>query len=231
MKTQDILTLIGGSISLFVLQIAGYNSNFLPAPAAAHTLQTKSDVRKLTAQPISGTFVQQCQQRKSLPVETRHTIDVLLSKVGTKDCKLAFGKLNSLITLDLMKNQIVDLKPLATLTNLTYLSLEDNKIVDVKSLATLTNLEALGLGGNQIVDVKPLTTLTHLTNLGLYSNKIVDVKPLATLTNLEVLNLFGNQVVDVKPLTTLTHLTDLRLESNRISFKSCPVKPESICSF
>ncbi|MEG3841754.1 leucine-rich repeat domain-containing protein, partial [Microcoleus sp. herbarium14] len=47
-------------------------------------------------------------------------------------------------------NQIGDIKPLASLTNLTLLHLRNNQIGDIKPLASLTNLTKLALSGNPI---------------------------------------------------------------------------------
>jgi internalin A len=50
----------------------------------------------------------------------------------------------------LENNQISDIKPLESLTNLTVLYLHNNQISDIKPLASLTNLSQLSLGGNLI---------------------------------------------------------------------------------
>jgi internalin A len=55
--------------------------------ASALLLQILS-VRIVSAQqPLTKTFAQWCQQRDSLPDNTKHTIDVMLEKSGTKDCQ------------------------------------------------------------------------------------------------------------------------------------------------
>jgi internalin A len=177
------------------------------------------------------TFLQWCQQKKSVSADTKRTIDILLYEAGTKDCKLANRNLNRLTELDLSINQLVDVQPLAGLTNLTELRLDSNQIVDIQPLAGLTNLTILYLHTNKIVDLKPLTGLTKLTSLYLYNNQVADVKPLAGLTNLTILVLRQNQVVDIQPLAGLTKLTFLYLNSNPIPAQVCPVQPESICLF
>ena len=83
-----------------------------------------------------------------------------------------------LVSLDLDSNQISNISPLATLTNLTDLRLWRNKISDISPVQGLTNLTFLGLGGNQISDISPLTGLTNLTALYLWDNQISDVSPL-----------------------------------------------------
>jgi internalin A len=48
------------------------------------------------------------------------------------------------------KNQISDIKPLESLTNLTVLYLDKNQISDIKPLESLTKLTVLYLSGNPI---------------------------------------------------------------------------------
>lgn len=196
----------------------------------AHPL--RSSVASAAPQPSQiNSFEAWCQQKESVPAATRRTIDVLLKKAGTKNCKLADRQLKTLTDLDLGNNEISDVRPLAGLTNLTTLFLRVNKISDVKPLAGLTNLTLLWLNENQIKDVKPLAGLTNLTGLFLWENQINDIQPLAGLTNLIALFLGKNKISDVKPLAGLTKLTDLDLGGNPIAVKGCPVKPESICKF
>jgi Leucine-rich repeat (LRR) protein len=124
--------------------------------------------------------------------------------------------LTNLYSLSLSENPIVDLSPLLGLPNLYDLFLDGNQIVDLSLLADLTNLERLSLDGNQIIDLSPLSALTSLRNLSLSENQIVDLSPLSALTNLETLFLDGNQIVDLSPLSALTKLENLFLSENQI---------------
>jgi internalin A len=183
-------------------------------------------------QPVkTKSFTEWCQNKMSVLVETRKTIDLLLKEAGTNNCKTANSKLRKLTSLDIRDNQISDMKPLASLTNLTSLDLSDNHISDIKPLAALTNLISLSLNGNHISDIKPLAALTNLTDLSLIANEIIDIKPLASLTNLTEIYLGGNKIIDIKPLASLINLRHLNLSSNKITKKICPVKPELICYF
>ncbi|MBO1059010.1 MAG: leucine-rich repeat domain-containing protein, partial [Dolichospermum sp. JUN01] len=131
---------------------------------------------KVTAAPIKTpkTFKEWCQQKASLPQETRRTVEALLKVAKTRNCSQANQTLTKLTTLDLSVNQISDIKPLSNLTNLTSLSLWGNQISDIKPLSNLTNLTTLYLWINKISDIKPLSNLTKLTNLYLGENKISD---------------------------------------------------------
>ncbi len=118
--------------------------------------------------------------------------------------------------LSLRGNKIIDVTPLAGLTNLTELILWHNQISDLGPLARLTNLTKLNLYGNQITDLTPLAELKHLKDLTLPDNQITDLSPLAELTKLEELSLADNQIRDLTPLAGLTNLKYLNLSANPI---------------
>jgi internalin A len=183
-------------------------------------------------QPINTkSFVQWCQTKLSVPIETRKTINALLGKAKSNNCQIANSQLMQLTELNLGANQISDVQPLASLTNLTSLYLGENSISDVRPLSFLTNLKDLSLYRNKISDIKPLASLTHLTYLSLTENRISDVQLLSSLINLTYLSLGENKISDIQPLNSLTNLTDLNLRDNQIAKKICPVKPKSICKF
>ena len=124
------------------------------------SILTLNYTKAIANQPLQQnnfkTFIEYCQQKSTLPQETKDTVEVLLEKAGTQDCQQANRTLSSLTELRLLTKQISDLKPLSGFTNLTNLDLWGNKISDVKPLANLTDLTSLNIGGNQISDVKPL---------------------------------------------------------------------------
>ncbi|MEP0798282.1 leucine-rich repeat domain-containing protein [Trichocoleus sp. DQ-A3] len=183
-------------------------------------------------------FADWCRHRDSLSDEEKHTVEVLLKHAGTDDYDEANEILLSCTELDLRLNEISDLKPLSSLTNLTsltlnckisdlkplssltkltYLNLYENLISDLKPLSPLLNLTDLSLDCNQINDISPLSSLTNLTTLGLSNNQINDISPLSFLTNLTGLCLGSNLISDLKPLSNLTNLTDLNLQVNLIN--------------
>ncbi|NET61757.1 MAG: leucine-rich repeat domain-containing protein, partial [Symploca sp. SIO2E6] len=109
-------------------------------------------------------FVELCKNPNSIP-EAKKTVEVLLEKVGTKDCSEAEKELSKIPVLILNNNEIADISPLSGLTNLTGLVINNNNITDISPLLRLTNLSFLELGNNQITDISPLSGLTNLAGL------------------------------------------------------------------
>jgi internalin A len=154
-----------------------------------------------TLEAEAQSFEQWCQQKNRFQKATQHTINVLLGYAGTKDCSEANTRLNRITTpLQLQRQRISDVSPIASLNNVTWLLLSSNDIRDVRPLATMTRLTKLELAFNQIEDVKPLVSLTNLYSLYLNGNRIRDVEPLANLTKLDFLTLGGNPISPRCPL-------------------------------
>lgn len=166
-------------------------------------------ISSTTAQSTPQRFQEWCSRRDSFPSETQQTIQALLNIAATTDCDRAEEVLDAMPQMLLFQQEIRDLRPLASFTNLKFLDISRNQIEDVSPLGELTNLTFLLLGFNQIEDVSPL----------------------AKLTNLTLLDLAGNQITDVQSLSTLTQLNSLSALSNPIAQKICPIQPTTICAF
>ena len=122
--------------------------------------------------------------------------------------------------LDLTRNQIRDIAPLAGLTVLEALYLPDNDISDISALEEMTNVSDLNLSRCSVSDLSPLTGLDVLQSLVLTGNSVSDLSPLAGLSNLRYLDLWRNSVSDLSPLTDLNHLETLYLWGNPLSNRS-----------
>ena len=176
-------------------------------------------------------FEDWCKNKDSLNEEVTHTINVLLTKVRTSDCKIASEKLSGTWFIDLSHSGIISLLPLSSFTNLTKLNLTRNKIVDIKPLEKLTKLTSLGISDNLISDISPLRNMKDLASLSANRNQISDVSPLQTLTKLHYLALNDNQIKDVTPLQLLNRLNIASFRRNPIVNKICPVPQPQICAF
>ena len=93
-----------------------------------------------------------------------------------------------------------------------------NNINDLTPLSSLTELQALFAGDNAIGNVAPLEGLTQLFNLDLRNNQIVDIQPLVDNIGLgagDQLNLTSN------PLSTTSkdvHIPALRERGVSVTF-------------
>ncbi|BCG56747.1 leucine-rich repeat domain-containing protein [Paenibacillus sp. URB8-2] len=119
--------------------------------------------------------------------------------------------------LDLGRNSINDLSPLANLTSLQQLNVESNQISSLVPVQNMVNLKALNAGSNSISDLSAVSSLTGLTGLDVSNNAIADVASLAGMVNLTSLNLGRNNIADIEPLSVLIDLQTLQLGSNAIS--------------
>lgn len=105
-------------------------------------------------------------------------------------------------------NQIDDLTPLASRTELMFLNLAYNDISSLMPLAGLTGLNELSLQGNPLSSVLTLYHLTELRWLNLNNTGIDYVAPLAGLSKLLYLNVSFNHIEDLSPVAFVPNLFD-----------------------
>ena len=126
-------------------------------------------------------------------------------------------EMQQLTRLDTWQKNITDLTGIERATNLKWFSFADNQISDLSPLATLTQLETLyGWVNRELKNISPLANLTRLRALDLGGCQISDIMPLANLIELRYLNIHFNSIEDITPLRNLTELTELSLSGNRI---------------
>jgi internalin A len=160
----------------------------LAAIVIATTLVSPLPVVTAQSKPVPvKSFAKWCQEKNTVPAATKHTINVLLKKAETNDCQKADAYLNNLTKLDISRSEIVDLQPLASLTNLESIELEDNRVSNIESLSGLIKLRELDVSINQISDIQPLAQLTKLNRLMLGKNQIANLESLAGLKKLTIL--------------------------------------------
>ena len=113
------------------------------------------------------------------------------------------------MALDLGRNPLTDLRPLAALTNLQALNL-DATGADPWAVAALGGLQRLSLRDNGIGDVSALAGLARLRALDLAGNVIEDATPLAGLASLAALDVRDNRIEDLSPLARSRATVDVR---------------------
>ncbi len=108
------------SIALTCCAILALSGNGVSANAA----ETRSG-------NMRRTFADWCRQKADLSPQAKYTVEELLKQAETTECDVANQRLSSANALFLWDNQISDIKPLESLTNLRYLFLDNNKISDI----------------------------------------------------------------------------------------------------
>jgi Leucine-rich repeat (LRR) protein len=163
-------------------------------------------IRQTINKPTGDIFNSDLQIMTLLNARSRN----IASLVGLEYC-------SNLSYLMLDGNQITDISPIASLTQLTQVYLSDNRITTLPKLVVSNKLTMLLLGGNQISDMTPLSSMANLTRLELSINPIKNISPLSSLTKLTQLDLDNTQISDISALSSLANLSSLYLYDNTIS--------------
>ena len=129
---------------------------------------------------------------------------VVVKASGANPDRIPVVALRRLERLDAPGREIENLEGLQYAPNIRLLDLARNSISDISPLANLHSLEELGLDRNAIKDVSPLVGLTSLRLLLLRDNQIADVEALRGLTGLRKLAIEGNFIMDRSPLDGLS---------------------------
>ena len=92
---------------------------------------------------------------------------------------------------------IRSLQGLELAINLEELDVYRNQIEDIRPLAHLPKLRRLILWHNEVLDLSPLASIPTLTDLNISHNPISDLRPLSKLTELWVIKAWTCQIRDV----------------------------------
>jgi len=106
---------------------------------------------------------------------------------------------------------------------ITALQFSQENLHDLAPLASLTDLRSLDLDRTEVSDVAPLAHLTALRDLSLIGTQVSDVDPLARLTALQYLYLGGTEVSDVAiPYPRPANFRRATRGSRIAAFRLCP---------
>jgi len=157
---------------------------------------------------LAATLLGRSEQSSSLTFPDSN-LEVAIREVINRPEGAIYGSdLEYITKLVAEERNIVELTGLEYCVNLEYLDLSKNSIGDISPLAGLTGLQILHIHQNTISDISPLAGLTALKELLLGRNNISDISPLAGLTNLRVLYLLVNNISDISPLVKNSGLSD-----------------------
>lgn len=176
--------------------------------------QTVSDV-------IADPVLAACVQRSAFApgrLDEVYTIDCPWDGSGEQVRSLAgIESLTSVREIDLTRQDVTDLGPLAAMTGLTSLRLTGNDAVaDLSALGGLP-LTNLGLSDTAVTDLGPLVRTTTLQWLGLARTGVGDLGPLAGSTGLLELDVSHAAVADLSPLAGAASLSKLDVRDNRVA--------------
>jgi len=164
---------------------------------------------------------------KALPVLPQlEEIDISNNNFKFEDIGMLdkFKEFNSLKSIDLSGNNIINLYLLTTAKNKVinfFISWETEK--DIQPV--FEKLETLMLASNNITDIEALKYYPKLKKIDLSNNHLSSVYTLGVMTDLESLNLSNSGVTNLDTLKNLKNLRELNMSSNYLTDLSAVVLP------
>lgn len=154
----------------------------------------------------------------SITQENLSTIEIL--ELEEKDITDISGieKFPNLKELNLFKNKITDVTPLANNATIEKLSLNTNPLdnQDLNKIATMSKVKILAISGmKDITNIAPIFNMTQIQELYAYSNSIIDITGIEKLTNLQKLDLRWNNIAQ---FPTISGITDENLNVGNQSY-------------
>jgi hypothetical protein len=130
---------------------------------------------------------------------------VKIREFGHTDIEFSPYYLEDIEEFELSFSDINDLDGIEYCIHARSIDVSNNRIIDLTPLAGLTNLRELNLSGNQIGYIDVLSNLVSLISIQLSDNCLEDVSPLFGLEKLEYADLSGNKI-DVEQINKLKEL-------------------------
>jgi len=124
--------------------------------------------------------------------------------------------INNLKTLSINAGRFSDISELRNFSNLDSLEISQTPfdsfgILDVTPLASLTNLQKLILGGSKVKDISALQKLTKLVVLNLGDTLVSDISSVAKFSLLQTFDIRGAPAFDMSPLSHCAMLNELEV--------------------
>lgn len=190
------------------------------------TLKVLADNRNLKSLHVNLNNIHNIEELSALPylsfLSMRCSGNKLKSNCKNKSLKnIEFLKeLIFLKGLDLSKNQIEDLSPISSMSELEYLDVRSNKIKHLPNLSKVSKLKFLDLASNHINKISELKKTAKLQYLNLNDNQISELNDLSFLEDLKYLSLGSNPIADIGALKPPKKLKLLDLNSLKHSIRN-----------
>lgn len=190
---------------------------FLDLSANAITRATVDGTPALTELDLSSNNISDLRLVRGLQRAARLRL-LLLARNRIDDV----GPLHSLgggtagrgpLTLDLSKNELSSIRPLARVRRLHTLSVDSNKLTDLRGVGVLTSLRVLIASRNPLRDIRPVRFLSRLVTLNLAETGTTRIGALRHLRALRDVELQRNSIEDISALTHLR--SDAALDVSR----------------
>lgn len=153
---------------------------------------------------------------KSLSFEWQSIFQKRLNFTDSVDLA-AIKNMTSIESLDLSGNQyIMDIEPLAQLSNLQVLNLSNTNISDLSPIRNLTELIELDFSNTKLADITALKYSDKLTKLKFSNTPVSDISVLERMIKLQQLDISETSVMDFEVLSNLSALKNLSVEGTDI---------------
>lgn len=127
------------------------------------------------------------------------------------------SSLTELTKISFSGNAVTDLTPLASLENLRNLTAINNSIETLKPIANLSNIDYICLDGNKLTSIQEISNWTNLEEISFSNNLIEQIPNLEQLQSLEKINLSGNKIQSLSQIANLEALTNLEIDNNELT--------------
>lgn len=127
------------------------------------------------------------------------------------------SSLTELTKISFSGNQVTDLLPLASLKNLNNITAINNNIATLEPLANLSNIQYICLDGNKLSSIQEISNWVNLRDMSFANNVIEQIPNLELLQSLETVNLSGNKIKSLVGLPNIESLTKLEIDNNGLT--------------
>lgn len=127
------------------------------------------------------------------------------------------SSLTELTKISFSGNTVTDLTPLASLENLRNLTAINNNIETLEPIANLSNIDYICLDGNKLISIQEISNWTNLEEISFSNNLIEQIPNLEQLQSLEKINLSGNKIQSLSQIANIEALTNLEIDNNELT--------------
>lgn len=188
---------------------------------------------ELTIESAPGdelTILTELKELKTLTIKDTVISEKDMEMLGTMPClesltlnKCGLSTVNGLdyakmlTYLDLTGNAVVDITPIAGLSELETLLLNENSLSALPDLSAMTKLQTLEISNNVLTSLSGIENCNALLSLDVSGNRLTSIDEAARVFTLNKLDFSNNQVSQLPQWETSCHLVTIDGASNNIT--------------